>query len=129
MAKKSLKPMPDFFVLDDPEVEKRLCKVIADFQGPATQLESALGALILGQHMGTRALKMIHSPSTYRKYEALLGIKYEDFCEERTRLSVKLIGIKIADKIGAFWDVVMGRHKVEKKGWMEGPDAGDSSDA
>lgn len=100
------------------EADRKLCEVIAEYRGDATTLESAIGALVLGQHFGWRALRIIHSPSTFRKYEGILGFKFEDHVPERTHLSSKLLGISIADQTGRFWDVVMGRHKVKGKGVM-----------
>ena len=89
-----------------------------------------MGALILGQHFGTRGLRMMHSPSTYRKYEGILGIKFEDHCPERTHQSRKLAGIKVADRLGAFWDVVMGRVPESKnKGDVDVSTNGDSGHA
>ena len=100
----------------DSEVEAAICQRIAEFKGDSTVLEAALGSLILGQHFGYRGLRMIHNPSTYRKYERILGISFQDVVPERTHLSRKLTGIKIADELGKFWDIVMGRTKVAKKG-------------
>ena len=113
-------PLAHLLLIEDPSVEKAICGRIASYTGQGAQLASALGALVLGQHYGTRVLRMVHSPSTYRKYERILGIRFEDLCPETTDLSEKNAGFAFARKIGAFWDVVMGRNKIEKKGWIDG---------
>lgn len=125
MAKADITPLPDLLVLPNANVEAKLCRAIATYRGGGTSLESALGALVLGQHYGTRALRMIHSPSTYRKYEKILGIRFEDICPQYTPLSRRNIGIRFAQKLGAFWDVVMGRRKVDNKGhFTDAPENG-----
>lgn len=109
--------------IDDPKIEKLVCQRIADYTGLGTTLGSAVGALVVGQHYGTRVLRMMHSPGTYRKYERILGVRFDDLCPESTHLSEKNTGFSVAEKLGAFWDVVMGRNKVEKKGWIENGDS------
>lgn len=89
------------------------------YKGSGTALESALGALVIGRHFGWRVLRMIHSPSTYRKYEEYLGLKFEEVCPEDTKHSNRNVGFEISKKIGSFWDVVMGRKKVEEKGHIQ----------
>jgi len=112
------KPMPNLLSIDA-ELEKHLCKTIADFNGDSNVLETALGAMIMGQHFGTRALQMFHSPATLKKYEKLLDIKYKDICPENTGLSTKIRGIRVAKAIGAFWKVVMGQEPVKQKHYAE----------
>lgn len=111
---------PIFPLLDlDRETEEQLCTSIAHFQGVGTTLESALGALVMGQHFGFRALRMLHNPSTYRKYEEILGIKFHEHCPDETTLSTKMTGMRIAHQLGKFWDIVMGREKVDGKGVLD----------
>ena len=62
---------------------------------------------------------MIHSPATYTKYEKILDVQFKDICPETTDLTYRVTGMKIARKLGSFWDVVMGRKKVENKGVLE----------
>jgi hypothetical protein len=118
MVTKKHIPMTKLLEIDD-ATNQHLCRLMAQMEGDSIALESALGALVLGQHYGTRALQMIHSPATLRKYEKILGIKYSDHGPARTSMSTKIRGIKVADKLGAFWKVVMGHERVEKKHYAE----------
>jgi hypothetical protein len=105
-------------VLDE-ETEKKILQRIDDFQGIGTTLESALGALIVGQYFGWRVLKLIHNPSTYRSYEKALGIEFKDVCPEITEMGKKKsIGYAITEKLGSFWAVIMGKRKVPQKGMI-----------
>ena len=115
--KKKLAPVTPLLKMPKAK-EEQLCSRIAEFQGLGTTLESAVGALVVGQHYGTRVLRMIHSPSTYRKYEQILGFSFEEVCQPETHLSEKNVGITISKSIGVFWDIVMGRKKVKNKGFI-----------
>ncbi len=101
------------------EQERIVLEKIRTYSGQGPTLESALGALIVGQHIGWRVLRVIHSPSTYKKYEKILGLKFQDVCPDKTPQSSRNIGFEVTERIGAFWDVVMGRKKVENKGYIE----------
>lgn len=70
---------------------------------------------MIGRLYGWRVLKMIHNPSTYRKYEKILGLKFTDICPERTDLSYKSRGLAAADKMNSFWAVVRGEKLVKGK--------------
>lgn len=106
-------------VLDD-EAEQRILQNMKEFRGVGTTLESALGALVLGQFFGWRVLKILHNPATYRKYEKVLGIEFKNLCPEITDFGQKKsIGYAITEKLGSFWAVVMGKRKVADKGLID----------
>ncbi len=106
-------------VLDE-ETEQRILQNMKEFRGVGTTLESALGALVLGQFFGWRVLKILHNPATYRKYEKVLGIEFKTLCPEITEYGQKKsIGYAITEKLGSFWAVVMGKRKVADKGLID----------
>lgn len=86
-----------------------------DFKGQIPTLSAALGAIHIGHIYGWRVLKIIHSPATLKKYEAIIGLKYEDICPEITEMSMRNVGYRVSQQIGAFWNVVLGKVKVENK--------------
>jgi hypothetical protein len=94
-------------------------KVLSDrcenFKGQITTLSAALGAIHVGHIYGWRVLKIIHSPATLKKYEQIIGLKYEEICPETTENSMRNVGYRVSQKIGAFWKVVLGQVKVENK--------------
>ena len=99
----------------DEKTQQIIVDAASKFKGRGTTLESALGAVTLGQLYGWRVLKMIHNPSTYSKYEKLLGIQFKDVCPETTKLSKRNGGFKIADKLNSFWAIVKGRIDAPNK--------------
>jgi len=103
-------------VLDE-ETEQKILTHMFDFVGNCTTLESALGALIIGQYFGWRVLKLLHNPATYRRYEKILGVSFKDVCPEITEIGKKKsVGYAITQKLGSFWAVIMGKKKVPEKG-------------
>jgi hypothetical protein len=112
-----MKDKPKKLLVLDEQTEQVILQHMKEFNGIGTTLESALGALVLGQYFGWRVLKMLHNPATYRRYEKALGISFRDVCPEITELGKqKSIGYAITEKLGSFWAVVMGKRKVPEKG-------------
>ena len=104
----------------DEETEQKILQNMREFRGVGTTLESALGALIMGQYFGWRVLKILHNPATYRKYEKVLGVQFKDVCDEITEFGQKKsVGYAITEKLGSFWAVVMGKRKVADKGLID----------
>lgn len=105
-------------VLED-EDEQTILQHMREFRGIGTTMESALGALVIGQYFGWRVLKLLHNPATYRKYEKVLGVEFQKVCPEITEMGKKKsIGYAITEKLGSFWAVVMGKRKVPEKGMI-----------
>ena len=80
--------------------------VIENYQGDATILGNAIGALVLGRYVGWRAIRVIYSSPAYTKYQNILCIQFKDILRERDILSRKSLGLAILDRIGGFWDFV-----------------------
>lgn len=104
-----------YFQFLSDEQNKAIDNGIRTYRGHGPTLESALGAVMMGHMLGWRYLKLMHSPATYRKYERLLGIKFEEICTERGELAHKSVGMQIADKLNSFWAVATGKRKVKDK--------------
>lgn len=89
-------------------------QAIINFVGMIDELESALGMLRIGHHVGWKVIYMVHSKKTVRKYEEILDIKIRDIFPERGPSSARSIGLTLADKFTNFWKVVSGDkdHKI-----------------
>lgn len=106
---------PNMFSQLTDEQNQQIAEKCHDFQGQITTLSAALGAIHMGHIFGWRVLKIIHSPATLKKYEQIIGMKYEDICPETTEASKRNVGYRFSQKIGAFWKVVLGQVKVDNK--------------
>lgn len=85
--------------------------VCQEYRGTAQQLEAAIGALIVGRTIGWRAMYLMHSAGTIRKYEKILGLKFQEILPpdtEHSRRSVAYKLLQLADNIKNFWKVVNG---------------------
>jgi hypothetical protein len=87
------------------QLDERLIRRMAKYKGLGTTLGSAVGALAIGKVYGWRVVVMIHSLSTVRKFNEILGVRIQDICPETTELSRRLLGIRLAEKAGAFWKI------------------------
>jgi hypothetical protein len=85
---------------------------IINFVGTIDELESALGMLRVGHHMGWKMLYVAHSKKTIRKYEDILDIKIRELFEETGPSTGRSIGLALAEKHSNFWKVVSGDIKI-----------------
>jgi hypothetical protein len=92
---------------------------IIKFQGNIDELESALGMLRVGHHLGWKVLYIAHSKRTIRKYEDILGIKIREMFPESGPSSKRSIGLSLAEKFSNFWRVVSGDIKIENRKSIE----------
>lgn len=90
-------------------------KAITYFQGTIDDLESALGMLRIGHHLGWRVLYLIHSKKTIRKYEEILDIKVRDLFPEEGPSAKRSVGLALAKQASNFWKVVSGEIKIANK--------------
>ena len=91
------------------EISQEVIDRASLFSGSGHQLEAALGALVMGQLYGRRALLMLHSSRVLRRHEAILGLHFADVCPRETHLSSRVFGISLAEKLGGFWKVAEGQ--------------------
>ena len=102
-----------------PDTEKIIKKAIDNFEGQYPTLESAIGALVLGQFVGWRVLRIIHGSNTYNKYEKILGIKFKNLCAPDTDgegiIARRNLGFRYAKKIKSYWKVATGKVKTSGK--------------
>lgn len=93
------------------EIER---KAIAGFTGQFDELETALGMLHLGFHIGWRPLVLIHDKKTIKKYEQILGIEIREYFPPEGPSADRSIGYTIAKKFSNFWKVVSGEIKSDE---------------
>ena len=91
--------MPEIFDFDD-----HIRGVVEAYQGDATVLGNAIGALVLGRLVGWRALRVVYSNNSYSRYQKILGIQFKDVLRERGIYAKKSLGLSILDEVGGFWD-------------------------
>ena len=90
------------------ELQARLEQAFTDYHGDVRVVETAIGAVFVGQLMGWRALRVMHGASTIKKYEKILGMKLSKVCPERGPQSQRSRALRIADACKNYWGVVVG---------------------
>ncbi|MBX3652049.1 MAG: hypothetical protein KF771_11830 [Burkholderiales bacterium] len=92
--------------------EKQLVDLIdkstKNFSGPLDTLESAIGYLMIGRKLGWRAMFLIHSQSTIRNYEKILGINSKEFFPENGQWAKKSVAYLAVQKVSNYWKAVKG---------------------
>lgn len=82
---------------------------IKSYKGDSRVLESAIGAFVVGRLIGWKPLALIHTHTTFRKYENLLGVNFSEVLPDVGPLAHKSLAWQVAKSIGRFWDVVKNR--------------------
>ncbi len=94
------------------QLDRIEAQAIADFSGDLHDLESAIGMLRLGPHMGWKVLHIIHSKRTIRKYEQILTgeskepVRIMELFEAEGPSSYRSAGFQIVQKVSNFWKVI-----------------------
>ncbi len=94
--------------LTDNELVKLIDKAVMKFRGQSNELESAIGALMVGRKLGWRPLFLIHSPRTIKKYETILNIRFQDTLPDVGPKAKDSIAWKIGERASNFWKLVKG---------------------
>lgn len=94
--------------ISDEELLKIIEKAIVNYSGTSDKLESAVGALHLGRHMGWKPLYLLHTRSTVKAYEKILGIEFRNVLDEETKDSPRSVAYIAVQKVSNFWKAVKG---------------------
>ena len=95
--------------MDEQKLMAIINKAIDKFHGDSSQLESAIGAVIVGQHVGWKVLMLIHSRSTLKNYSAILGVHdIRKLMPPTGPLSHRSLAWRVVENTKNFWKVVRG---------------------
>jgi len=112
MARKKKEPYEDIPFNTKQPTDEQMIEIVHNalevYEGDATVMESAIGALFMGRILGWKALRVLHSNVTYHKYEKALGIRFIEVLPERTPHARMLNAVRIADAMGDFWAYITG---------------------
>ncbi len=81
---------------------------VDNFKGDAHQLESAIGALVVGKRVGWKVLYLIHDKKTLRIYEKHLGIIFREILPEVGPKAHKSLAWTALEGVRGFWKAVKG---------------------
>ena len=95
-------------------LEEIEAEAIASFKGQLDELESALGMLRMGPHVGWKILYLVHSKRTVRKYEKILTgdakkpVLIRELFEDTGPSSYRSLGLQLAEAASNFWKAISG---------------------
>jgi hypothetical protein len=99
-----------------------LQSALHDYRGEMELLEKAAGMLMLGDYLGWRVLVLVHSKSTLRRYENILGIRVREFFPEEGPLADHSAGYARALELRRYWKVANGDIAVEDRRVLRAPE-------
>ena len=109
-------PTPAVQSIHHPERAELLVAIINNaidrFEGSFDELERAIGMLMMGDYVGWKVLVILHSKTTLKKYEQILGITVREFFVPEGPIAARSNGYRLAVSIGKFWKVVSGDEPV-----------------
>ncbi|MCL5946344.1 MAG: hypothetical protein M1472_05775 [Planctomycetes bacterium] len=83
-----------------------------DGHGQLTEIESAIGALLVGQMFGYRVLQLVHSPATCKKYARLLGVEsLQEVCPATNVYSQRHHLFRVMQQFTDWW---RNRYKISR---------------
>jgi len=106
--------------MTDKELIELLDAACKRFTGDSSKLESAIGMLFVGRILGWKVLYLIHTKSTIRKYEIILGLEnIRDVLPPETELSRKSLAYSALKGVTNFWKAVKGEIKDVRSPMMK----------
>ncbi len=94
--------------MNQQDTKKIIDTAIKNFKGQLPTLETAIGALFVGDKLGWKPLYLIHDKTTLAKYEKILGIKFRDILEPEGVWAHKSVAWNLAKKVSNYWKAVKG---------------------
>lgn len=88
---------------------------IHEFSGDLSELESAIGMYAIGRHFGWKVLYIVHSKSTIRKYERILGKPIRDEFPEIGPDAKRSNGFRLLETVSNFWKAISGSQPIPNR--------------
>jgi len=84
------------------------------YTGDLTQLERAIGALIVGRQFGWKVMLLVHDRRTIEKYSEILKVDFKEVLPAEGKYAHKSLGWAAAQKVASFWKAVKGEYPEVK---------------
>ena len=94
--------------LSDKELVKILDDAVLRFKGNTQELRGAIGALVMGRHLGWKPLFVMINKNTVKKYESILDVDFREVLPETGPRSEKSVAWLAVQKVSNFWKAVKG---------------------
>lgn len=95
--------------MDINQLNQRFLEICHDFEGDSEKLRNAMGAALLCQYYGWKTIKLTHSYRSWKRYQELLRIDFQQEFAEETEIARKFMAYKVWKTMHNFWDTQKGR--------------------
>lgn len=94
-------------MMTDQELMIKIEDLLKNYQGSGEDLYKAVGMVVVGRFMGSRAIRLIVPRRVWSLSTKLFG-DLTHIMPERGKYAGKSVGLAIADKLGGYWDFIKG---------------------
>lgn len=100
--------------MNSQELLSHIDEQVRNYAGDLTQLERAIGALIVGRQFGWKVLLLAHDRKTIAKYGEILKLDFREALPAEGKYAHKSLGWAAAQKVASFWKAVKGEYAEVK---------------
>lgn len=94
-------------MITENELMRKIEEVTGSFRGRGDHLSEVIGMMVLGRLVGWRVVRLISSRRCWMMATKLFGDPKE-LLPERGPYAHKSYGLKMADKLDSYWDLIRG---------------------
>lgn len=103
-------------LLTDADFKRIFKRAYEGFDGNFNELTEAVGVLVIGQHVGWKAVRLAYTRGRLNKFARILGVDLEDVMPFQTDDSDRLRGVRIADQMERWYEVLTKpKHRIWKQ--------------
>jgi hypothetical protein len=100
-------------MLSEEEFLKQVDDKLENYVGQIDHFYEVVGMIIVGRHCGWRVMRLVSSARCWKHAGEIFGDP-KNLMPERGKYAYKSVGLRIADRLGQYWDIVRGYVKVSK---------------
>lgn len=101
-------------MISDEELNEKIEQLAKEYHGQLDDLYAIVGMVVMGRHFGWKVIRL----TSRRGHWALANKCFGDvkkLLPERGLYAHRSVGLRIADKLGNFWDIVRGTVSVSQE--------------
>jgi hypothetical protein len=95
----------------NPEIQKMIFDVSANYTGQMDDLYQAVGMLVVGRFYGWRVMRIAGTRPNWKTANQLFG-DLKTLMAEREEFAYRSLGLKMSDELGQYWEIIRGQEKI-----------------
>lgn len=94
-----------------PEIKQMIFDASQNYHGQMDDLYQAVGMLVVGRFYGWRVMRIAGTRSNWKTASRIFG-DLKTLMEEREEFADRSLGLKMADELGRYWEIIRGQEKI-----------------